>query len=145
MRRHKRFKSTRITTLVGRETEIHGDVIFQGGLHVEGRILGNVQAPDDENALLILAEGGIIEGEVRVAHAIVNGLVRGDVRVSGQLDLEEAARIEGNVHYHLLEMHLGAEVNGKLVHGEDAEPPRLEHHGGGPGQKASPAEEETDG
>lgn len=128
MRRNKRFKSARITTLIGRETEVRGDVVFQGGLHVEGRILGNVLAPEDPEAMLILAEGGAIEGEVRVANAIVNGRVRGDVRVCGQLDLEESARVEGNVHYHLLEMHLGAEVNGSLVHEGNMEPPRLEHH-----------------
>ncbi len=146
MRRHKKFRSTCITTLIGRDTEVQGDVIFQGGLHVEGRILGNVQASDDGNALLILAEGGVIEGEVRVAHAIVNGLVRGDVRVSGQLDLEASARVEGHVHYHLLEMHLGAEVNGKLVHEDDVEPPRLEHHGRaerGGGERSGPDEGEA--
>lgn len=127
MRRNKRFKSARITTLIGRGTEIHGDVVFHGGLHVEGRILGNVLAPDDDSAMLILAESGAIEGEVQVANAIVNGEVRGDVRVSGQIDLEESARVQGNVHYHLLEIQLGAEVNGKLVHEEDVQPRRLEH------------------
>jgi cytoskeletal protein CcmA (bactofilin family) len=127
MRKSKRFKSARITTLIGRDTEIHGDVVFRGGLHVEGRILGNVLATEDESAMLILAEGGVIEGEVQVANAIVNGRVRGDVRVSDQLDLEASARVEGNVHYHLLEMQLGAEVNGKLVHQDEVQLPRLEH------------------
>ncbi|HHB12434.1 MAG TPA: polymer-forming cytoskeletal protein, partial [Chromatiales bacterium] len=94
-----------------------------------GRIVGNVRAPEDDHALLILAEGAVIEGEVRVANAIINGVVRGDVRVSEQLDLEESARVEGNVHYRLLEMHLGAEVNGKLLHHDELEPPRLEHQG----------------
>jgi len=52
---------------------------------------------------------------VRVPHIILNGLVRGDVYANEHVELASSARVEGNVYYALIEMAMGAEVNGKLV------------------------------
>jgi len=113
--RAKRIKRIRIDSLIGRNTEIHGDVRFAGGLHVDGTLKGNVIAERDVPALLTLSEHGTIEGEVRVPNVILNGVVVGDVHASGQVELAANARITGNVYYNLIEMAMGAEVNGSLV------------------------------
>jgi len=42
--RKKGFSAARIDTLVGQGTEINGDLVFSGGLHVDGTINGNVVA-----------------------------------------------------------------------------------------------------
>ena len=64
--RKKGFSAARIDTLVGQGTEINGDLVFSGGLHVDGTINGNVVAEEGSTALLILSEFGRIEGEVKV-------------------------------------------------------------------------------
>ena len=89
-------------------------------MYIEGTINGNVIAEDD-NSLLILNENGTIEGEVRVPYVKLNGVVIGDVHVSEHVELMSKARITGNVYYNLIEMAIGAEVNGKLVHSQEAE------------------------
>jgi cytoskeletal protein CcmA (bactofilin family) len=109
-------KATRISTLVGSESSLHGDLKFRGGLHVEGRIVGNVAADDTSDAMLTLSEQGVIEGEVRVPTMVLNGTVNGDVHAADRIELASRARINGDVYYRLLEMAMGAEVNGKLVH-----------------------------
>lgn len=43
-------------------------------------------------------------------------MIEGDVYAVGKVELFEKARIAGDVYYNLLEMAVGAEVNGKLVH-----------------------------
>ena len=48
-------------------------------------------------------------------------MVIGDVHVSEHVELMSKARITGNVYYNLIEMAIGAEVNGKLVHSQEAE------------------------
>jgi cytoskeletal protein CcmA (bactofilin family) len=50
---------------------------------------------------------------------VVNGTVIGDVHASGHVELASEARIHGNVYYALIEMAMGAEVNGNLVHQAD--------------------------
>ena len=109
-------KSTRISTLVGAESVLRGDLTFSGGLHVEGRIVGNVQAEEGSDAMLTLSEQGVVEGEVRVPTMVLNGTVNGDVHARDRIELASRARVHGDVYYNLLEMAMGAEVNGKLVH-----------------------------
>lgn len=124
----KKRKTAKIDSLIGQNTEMQGDVVFSGGLHVDGRVKGNVMAKDKES-LLTISDQGVIEGEVRVANIVLNGQVIGDVYAEERIELATQARVVGNVYYSLIEMAIGAEVNGKLVHrGEpDKEKPALTH------------------
>ena len=110
----QKIRSARVDTLIGKGTTIDGDLRFSGGLHVEGVIKGNLAA-DCDDATLILSEHGHIQGEVRVPSMVLNGMIDGDVFACGKVELFEKARICGDVYYNLLEMAVGAEVNGKLV------------------------------
>jgi cytoskeletal protein CcmA (bactofilin family) len=117
----KRYKAERVDTLVGQNTRIEGNIHFSGGLHVDGVVKGNVVADSNSTAILTLSENGTIEGDVRVPNIILNGNIIGDVYASDRIELAVQARVNGNVYYNLLEMVMGAEVNGSLVH-------RLESH-----------------
>ena len=127
--RRKSFKSTKIDSLIGKQTELHGDIRFNGGLHVDGTVKGNVISEGDASSVLTLSPGGRIEGEVKVPNVRLNGIVVGNVYASGHIELASNARVTGNVYYTLIEMAMGAEVNGSLVHfGEELESPlRLPH------------------
>jgi len=103
-------------TLISRSTEIVGDIHFSGELIIEGRVKGNIYAEDDSDALIRIAEKGAVEGEVCVPSAIVNGLVQGDLRSAKHLELAAKAVVVGNVYYNLIEMVMGSEVNGNLMH-----------------------------
>jgi cytoskeletal protein CcmA (bactofilin family) len=113
-------KSVRVQTLVGQDTELKGDLYFTGGIHVDGHIKGNVIAENDGASVLTLSEHGTIEGEVKVPIIRLNGTVRGDVHASEKVELASQARVIGNVYYNLIEMAIGAEVNGNLVHRSDS-------------------------
>lgn len=114
---NKKPKQTaQIDSLIGQNTEIHGDVIFSGGLHVDGIVKGSVIAEQGNDSLLTLSERGTIEGEVKVPNVVINGKVIGDVYALAHIELAAEARINGNVYYSLIEMAMGAEVNGNLVH-----------------------------
>jgi cytoskeletal protein CcmA (bactofilin family) len=120
----KRIRTTKIDTLIGRRSEMLGDVKFAGGLHVDGTVKGNVMAEEDPSSVLTLSDTGTIEGEVRVPNVVLNGTVIGDVHAKQHIELASNARITGNVYYSLIEMAMGAEVNGNLVHvAEDLEAP----------------------
>jgi len=109
-------KSAKIDTLIGQNTELRGDVIFSGGLHIDGTVKGNVIADQDSGSVLSLSERGLIEGEVRVPNVVLNGTVVGDVHATNHIELAPHARVKGNVFYKVIEMARGAEVNGNLVH-----------------------------
>jgi cytoskeletal protein CcmA (bactofilin family) len=129
--------TAKIESLIGQHTELRGDVEFSGGLHVDGTIKGNVIAAEEGRSVLSLSERGTIEGEVRVPNVVINGTVIGDVHALEHIELATQARVTGNVYYSLIEMAMGAEVNGSLVHCAEEAQPRLTHTEGR-GQPAEP-------
>ena len=105
-----------IDTLIGPQVTIHGDLVFSGGLYVEGRIHGKIMAEDGAKAILTLAEQGRIEGEVQAPVVVINGELQGDVHASERVELAARARVLGNVHYKVVEMRAGATLTGRLIH-----------------------------
>lgn len=114
----RKAKST-IDSLIGASTIITGNVHFKGGLRIDGCVKGDVIAESDETSMLVISEHARVEGEVRVAHLLVNGEIVGPVFSSELLELQPKARITGDVNYKALEMHGGAVVSGKLTHQVD--------------------------
>ncbi|MHB1565625.1 MAG: bactofilin family protein [Acidiferrobacter sp.] len=113
-----------IDTLIGEQTEIKGDIVFTGGLRIDGKVHGNVTA-QGEGSTLILSERGQISGDIHVPHLIINGIVKGKVHSTERVELQAKAEITGDMAYKSLEMALGATVNGGLVHESDKGGPKL--------------------
>lgn len=110
------------TTMIAVGTEVHGDITFNGGLLIEGVVHGNVRAQADSEALLRIAEGGEVYGDISAPNVVINGRVCGDVYSTEHVELAAKAIVNGNVNYSLIEMVMGAEVNGALVHVRDPLP-----------------------
>ena len=111
----------RIDTLIGSSTRIEGNVLFSGGLRIDGAVRGNVCALPDQPGTIVLSEHARVDGEVQAAHIVVNGTINGPVHAGETLELQPSARVRGDVRYKSLEIHHGAVVEGKLVHHEDSE------------------------
>jgi cytoskeletal protein CcmA (bactofilin family) len=108
-----------IDTLIGVDTRIEGNILFSGGLRVDGTVLGAVTEPNDTPSTLILSEHGRIEGAITASKIVINGTVIGPVKAGQFIELQTKARITGDVSYNSLEMHTGAVIEGKLVYAGD--------------------------
>ena len=115
-RKKEQKPSSRIETLIGVETAIHGDIHFSGGLRVDGTIHGNVRETAGKACTLVLSEHGRIEGAIEASHAVINGTVVGPVKAGSYIELQSKSRVTGDVYYKTLEIHTGAVVEGKLVY-----------------------------
>jgi cytoskeletal protein CcmA (bactofilin family) len=104
-----------IDSLFGASTGIQGDVLFSGGLHLDGSVTGSVKATGAGVSRLVVGESGVIEGSVVAPVVELHGLVRGDILASKRVVLGPKARVEGNVQYEALEVAAGASIKGKLV------------------------------
>lgn len=110
-------------SFVAPNTEITGDIRFVGGLHIEGKVQGNIHSEDG-----MLHVHGEVTGEIRVSHILINGVVNGNVYCSEHLELAEKAHITGNVYYKTMEMMLGAQINGSLLRSETQQPVQMIEH-----------------
>jgi cytoskeletal protein CcmA (bactofilin family) len=104
-----------IDTLIGVKTDLKGDIVFTGGLRIDGKVRGNITAKGDGNSTLVLSENAFVTGNVTVPHIITNGSIKGHVRAAERIELQPKAEITGDVYYKVIEMALGAVINGNLV------------------------------
>lgn len=102
-------------TLISRATKVIGDLHFTGELQLEGKVTGNIFADDEKDAKLVIADTGMVEGEIRAPVVIVNGKVVGNIYSTKHLELAAKGNVTGSVHYHSIEMVKGAQVNGSMV------------------------------
>jgi cytoskeletal protein CcmA (bactofilin family) len=122
----------RIDSLIGATTRIEGNVIFSGGLRVDGMVRGNVASLPDQPATLMVSTDARIDGEVQAAHIVVNGTINGPVHATETLELQSGSKVKGDVYYKSLEIHQGAVVEGRLVHqGAEAKGVELKLASGG--------------
>ncbi len=105
----------RIDTLIGAGTVVDGNIGFSGGMRIDGRINGNVIAEPGKPSTLVISEQGSVVGEVSVTHLVVNGGIRGQVTASEYLELHAKARVTGDVNYKILEIQMGAILEGRLI------------------------------
>ena len=104
-----------IDTLIGAKTDLKGDIVFSGGLRIDGKVRGNITAKGDGNSTLVLSENAVVTGNVTVPHIITNGSIKGNVRAAERIELQPKAEINGDVYYKVIEMSLGAVINGNMV------------------------------
>lgn len=126
MFKRKPNNSISIETLIGPKTRIDGDVVFEGGLHLDGTINGNVTCGSAKEAFLSVSEQGCIEGSVFAPNVLLNGTVKGDIEAAERVELGAKAKVLGNVAYSVIETAVGAQIKGKLIHRASpgaAEPP----------------------
>ncbi len=107
-------KQPPIKSLIAHGSQIAGNMRFTDGLRVDGAVIGNLRASEDEPSILVISELASVTGEVHADHIIINGTVKGPIYAAVMLELQPKARIEGEVRYAALEMHQGALVSGQL-------------------------------
>jgi len=122
-----RAKAGAADTLICKLTKISGNINFTGVLYVDGHIKGDISAEEVENSLLTIGSNGYVEGEINVPHIMILGRVKGDVHALEHIELMANSRVEGNVYYKLIEMAMGAEVNGQMMHTVEKQK-LLSHH-----------------
>lgn len=109
-------------SFVAKNTEVLGDIKFAGGLHVEGTVTGNIVSEDG-----CLHVHGEVTGEIHVPHVVINGVIKGNVYAGEHIELASKAVVHGNVYYKSMEMMLGAQVNGSLLHSDKPQIQLIEH------------------
>lgn len=110
-----RIEVARLSSLIADNLQVVGDVLFSGGLRVDGKVEGNILGKPGEKSLVVLSEKGSVVGRVRAYDAVINGTIAGDLEVEHFLELQASARVSGNITYSQLQMECGAAIEGQLM------------------------------
>src|SRR5215203_709298 len=98
-----------VSGFVGAGTVVSGDAEFKGMLRIDGRFTGRVRS---EKGSLIVSAGGVVEANIEVESAKINGTVNGDIIATGRIELGRSARVHGNLQTPVLVIEDGAVFEG---------------------------------
>ena len=107
--------SNSVTTLVGTDAIITGNLTFRHGCHVAGVVKGDVMAASGKKTELTVAQGGRVEGNAQAARILIQGSVVGDLCCSGTVSLSSSGRVQGSIEYGEIEIEKGAIITGSLT------------------------------
>lgn len=92
-----------------------GDLDFHGRVRIDGTLIGSVRSND----LLDVGAAGRIEGDVRVAQALVGGVIEGTLHATERATLLETAVVRGVIVTPWLDVRAGAQIEAEVsVHRE---------------------------
>ena len=104
-----------VTTLVGTDAIITGNLTFKHGCHVAGVVKGDVMVAGGKKTELTVAQGGRVEGNAQAARMLIQGTVVGDLCCSGTVSLSSSGRVQGSIEYGEIEIEKGAIIRGSLT------------------------------
>ncbi len=101
-----------LTTLIGKEGEFSGKLVFQGCVRIEGRVSGEVMSDD----ILVIAEGAEVDAKISVGTLIVlGGVLRGDVRAARSVEIYKPSRVYATLETPELALEKGATFEGRCT------------------------------
>lgn len=104
------------TSVLDRDCDVEGRLRFTGTFIINGKFRGEVVSP----GTLLVGESAEIEGDIRVATAIVSGQVVGNIAARERVELRAGARITGDLITPALVLEEGVAFDGNCRMRSDA-------------------------
>ena len=91
---------------------VSGNLVSEGNIHIDGTVEGDVQTVH-----LTIGSSGVVKGRIFGREVKISGRVIGSITAC-ELELEESAVIEGDIHYQSLSVARGARMNGNCQYSQ---------------------------
>ena len=97
-------------SIIATGMEVVGDVLAEGILKIEGTVRGNLRV----GRQVLVAKGGLVEGDIHTREAIIGGEVRGAIVATERVEVQPRSVVHGDITTPVLFVQEGGEVNGVL-------------------------------
>lgn len=96
-----------------RGARLEGALTFDDVFRIDGAFKGRI----DSDAELVVGDGGVVEGEIRVGRLAVSGTVRGVVHAKERVEVHAGGRLLAEIHTPALVVEEGAVIQGPVEAG----------------------------
>jgi cytoskeletal protein CcmA (bactofilin family) len=115
----KRMNDTAIPSegslsIIGVGLHVVGEMATEGVVKIEGSISGSIRATRQ----VLVAKGGLVQGDIYTTEAIIGGEVRGSIYADNRIEVQDTSVIHGDIATMRLMVQEGGEVNGHIRMGE---------------------------
>lgn len=97
-------------SIIDDQLTIRGELDTDGTVRVEGRVEGALHRA----GTLIVGARGELVGDVEAAELVVAGTIRGNVHVTGRLEIEPGAAVHGEIRANAMILREGGLVHGRV-------------------------------
>tara|TARA_B110000014_G_C20102494_1_gene579032 strand:+ start:232 stop:648 length:417 start_codon:yes stop_codon:yes gene_type:complete len=97
-----------MSSILGPEVEINGDVKVAGDLLIYGKVYGNILSEGAVNS----AKGSLIKGDVNAKNASISGTVEGNLNIQSKIILGKNSYLTGNLKAAIITIEEGARFDG---------------------------------
>lgn len=102
-------------TLIGRHAEIHGCLKLKESVRIDGKVVGNIEAPNDDSISVVIGPMGEVMGDVLASRIIVAGRVSGNIHAFDRVEVMASALVQGDIRYASLAVEHGAKLLGLMI------------------------------
>lgn len=93
---------------------VEGELHTDGVVKIEGTVVGSVRAEQQ----VLVAKGGVVEGDIHTREAILGGEVRGSILAHERVEVQASSVVHGDITTQRIVVHEGGEVNGHVRMGD---------------------------
>lgn len=97
---------------------VEGELRTDGIIKVEGVVAGTIYAEQQ----VLVAKGGLVEGDIHTREAILGGEVRGAILADQRVEVQSSSVVQGDITTQRIMIHEGGEVNGHVRMGDPRTP-----------------------
>jgi cytoskeletal protein CcmA (bactofilin family) len=90
----REIKDGTLSGFVGSGTAITGEATFKSLLRIDGKFSGRIASP---TGTLIIGAGGVVDANIEVSVATIQGTVNGDIIATQRIELGRAGKLNGNI------------------------------------------------
>ena len=108
---HKLMKPSEGSTVIGRSVTIRGDVTGKEDLFMDGVVEGTIALPENR---LTVGPNARVMADVEAREVVIFGLVEGNLRATGRIELRESAVVEGDIVAARLSIEENANMRGRV-------------------------------
>lgn len=116
------------STIIGKSVTIRGELSGKEDLFTDGVVEGTISLPESR---LTIGPNARIQADVAAHDVVIYGLVEGNIRASGRIELRESAVVKGDIVAGRLSIEENASIKGKVELSEAAASPAPKPDTGG--------------
>lgn len=102
-------------TIIDEFTEVHGRLVSSTSLRIDGKVIGNIEASQENNISIAIGKSGFVQGDIYAYRIFVAGKVTGNIYCSERVELHDGAEVTGDVTYGQIGVEPGAKLNGLMI------------------------------
>jgi cytoskeletal protein CcmA (bactofilin family) len=109
--REKRMKPAEGSTVIGRSVTIRGEVSGNEDMYMDGVVEGTIALLESR---LTIGPNARVMADLDAGDVVIYGLVEGNIRASGRIELRDSAVVKGDIVAGRLSIEENASIKGKV-------------------------------